>query len=448
MLLELLNRPEGKTIEFKENTSSHLNIIKTVIAFANTAGGKLIIGVEDETKKVLGINRVLLEEERLSNVISDSIEPLLIPDIDIISHDDKELIIINVPYLAGPYYLKKSGLEKGVYIRLGSSNRLADIETISNLQRFAKNVSFDEMPCIGAKIDVLDQKYITKILLSAYKKIDKVHYKSIGLIASQNNKLFPSYGGILLFAKNRINWLPDSIIRCVCFSGTERTRIIDQKNIESPLIDAVEEVLAFVGRHTNLSSDMSSNARRTDVSQFPPIALREAVINAIVHADYTMKGSSIQIAIFSNRIEITNPGSLPFGQTMETALTGISRMRNRLIGRIFREIKLIEQLGTGLLRIINAYNNCLANSPIIEEIDCHFRVTLFEIPLQDEPKHLWEKQLLSVLSGGKKLSTKEIAVLWKVSSRAARARLKNMLDRNMIKRNAKSQNDPNAKYYS
>src|SRR3990167_2113225 len=107
MLDKLLSQCEGKTLEFKENTSSPLKIIKTVVAFANTAGGTIVIGVEDKTKKVIGVNHVLLEEERISNLIYDSISPVLMPDIDIISCLGKELILIHVPHLPGPFYWKK-----------------------------------------------------------------------------------------------------------------------------------------------------------------------------------------------------------------------------------------------------------------------------------------------------------------------------------------------------
>src|SRR3990167_9187819 len=103
--------------------------------------------------------------------------------------------------------------------------------------------------------------------------------------------------------------------------------------------------------------------KREDVPQFPEEAVREAVINAIVHADYSVSGSSIQVAIFSDRIEITNPGGLPFGQTLELALSGFSRMRNRMMGRIFRELNLIEKLGSGLLRITEAYKKLRALKP-------------------------------------------------------------------------------------
>lgn len=442
---DLLIAHEGKNLEFKENAKSPLNIIKTVIAFANTSGGIIVIGVKDKNREPIGVENILQEEERLANIISDSIEPLLIPDIEIVNHKNKELLVINVPYLVGPYYYKTAGLEKGIFIRLGSTNRIADKETISYLHRLAKQISFDEMPCVGASLNELDDDLILEILHPYYKNIAKNHYKSIGLVAEHQNKFFPTYGGILLFGKNRFKWFPDSIIRCVCFGGTTREKIIDQKDITNNLIQAIEECIKFIYRHSNLRAIIKTS-RREDIAQFPTEAVREIAINSIVHADYAMKGSEIQIAVFADRIEFTNPGGLPFGQTIESALSGVSRMRNRVIGKIFRELKLIERLGSGLPRVIEIYRKQTSKMPIIEEINTHFRVTLFEVTVHEKTKAEWETKLIESLSKGESLSTKQIAVLWNVTDRTARTRLKSMVENGWIKRQAKSINDPNAIY--
>src|SRR5689334_13405642 len=133
MVEEILKGNEGKILEFKENLRSLPGIIKTIIAFANTAGGIIVIGIEDKTKKIIGVENPLAEEERLASVINDSIAPLLMPDIEIQAYGTKELIIINVPHVIGPCYLKTAGIEKGTYIRLGSTNRIVDEETLQAL---------------------------------------------------------------------------------------------------------------------------------------------------------------------------------------------------------------------------------------------------------------------------------------------------------------------------
>ena len=130
MIEQLLAENEGKTIEFKETTRSLGGIMKTVIAFANSAGGIIVIGVKDKTKELVGLPRILSEEERLANAITDSIHPLLTPDIEIQSIRSKELLIIRVSHGIGPYYLKAEGSERGVYVRFWSTNRSVHAEML------------------------------------------------------------------------------------------------------------------------------------------------------------------------------------------------------------------------------------------------------------------------------------------------------------------------------
>lgn len=156
MIEELLSQNEGKSLEFNENAANTMKILKTVVAFANTAGGILVIGVRDRTKEIIGIKKVLDEEERISNHIYDMVSPMLLPDIDIVSYSGKELMLITIPHLPGPYHLKEARIDKGTYVRLGFSNRPADPETLANLQRFAKRISFDELPCNKAEAKELD----------------------------------------------------------------------------------------------------------------------------------------------------------------------------------------------------------------------------------------------------------------------------------------------------
>ncbi|OGT48825.1 MAG: hypothetical protein A3E82_08430 [Gammaproteobacteria bacterium RIFCSPHIGHO2_12_FULL_38_11] len=443
MLELLLVQNENKALEFKENAKSLMPIIKTVIAFANTAGGNIVIGVQDKKNKVIGVENPLQDEERLASAIVDSIEPLVIPDIQIITFRNRELLIIQVPHLAGPVYLKSSGLERGTYIRVGSTNRAADSETILSLKMLAKNISFDELPCIKASINDLDSKEISTYLSPVFGEITKKQYESLGLITRQHAQQRPTNAGILLFCPDRFRWFPDTAIACVCFADETHEEIIDQQVIHSSLLVAHEVVFAFIRRNTKMRAEIQAGARK-DISQYPEKAIREAFINAVVHADYALKGSRIQVSIFSDRIEITNPGSLPYGQTMALALSGVSRMRNRVLGRLFRELKLIEQLGTGLKRILAVYEKIRAKSPLFQEIDTHFRVTLYTADSSTVELTPWEKQLTEKLNHETELSTTEIAKLWKVTTRTARTRLKKMLEMNLINRIATSAKDPQA----
>jgi ATP-dependent DNA helicase RecG len=445
MLETLISQNEGKTLEFKENTKSLASIIKAVVAFANTSGGNIVIGVEDKDKKIVGVENPLLEEERLASAIADSVEPLIIPDIQIMSIRTKELLIIQVPHMAGPFYLKSVGIERGTYVRLGSTNRVADSETILSLQMLSKNILFDELPCLGARADDLDHEIIATWMAPKFTKFAKKNYESLGIVTGRNNKSVPTNGAVLLFAKNRFKWFPDSTILCVCFANETHEDIIDQQEIKLPLIKAHEEVLAFIKRNTRVAAKIHDGVRE-DIPQYPAKAVREALINSIVHADYSIKGATIQVAIFADRIEITNPGALTYGQTMELALSGISRMRNRMMGRIFREVSLIEKLGTGLKRIISVYDRIKAKPPMFQELNTHFRVTLYTTDLINTKIEDWQQILLSELSTRKELSPTEISKIWGVSTRTVRTRLNKMVESGGIIRVATAVKDPHAKF--
>ena len=145
MIEQLLAENEGKTIEFKETARSLGGIMKTFVAFANSAGGTIIVGIKDKTKEIVGLPNILSEEERLANAITDSILPLLTPDIEVQSIRGKELLVIRVAHSVGPYYLKAEGPERGVYVRFGSTNRAVDVEMLDSLRLLAKKVSYDEL---------------------------------------------------------------------------------------------------------------------------------------------------------------------------------------------------------------------------------------------------------------------------------------------------------------
>lgn len=442
---EILKGHEGKTLEFKESLQSLSGIVKTIIAFANTAGGIIVIGVEDKNKKIIGVSNPLAEEERLASVINDSITPLLMPDIEIRTYHNKELIVINVPHVTGPCYLKSVGMEKGTYVRLGSTNRVADSDTLQALKNFSRNVVFDELAYVQGKTSDLDWDYIKKLFQQVHKKITINNAQSIGLITQQGTKEYPSYGGIILFGRKRLALFPEAMIRCARFLGDDKTNLLDHANIEVYLPLALDEAIKFIQRNTRLGSEIKE-LRRKDIPQYPPIALREAIVNAIVHADYSIKGVYISIAIFDDRIEITNPGGLPFGFTMEKALAGYSRIRNRVIAKVFYHMKWIEQWGSGLHRIMKECEQHGLQEPKFEELNNQFRVTLYGKKKSKVVLESWQKELIAYLKKKEKISTKQAAQLWKVTVRTARTRLIKLIDAGIIKKTGTSLKDPYGSY--
>jgi predicted HTH transcriptional regulator len=258
---------------------------------------------------------------------------------------------------------------------------------------------------------------------------------------------FPSRGAVLLFGKERRSIFPDAIIRCARFRGLTTAHFIDQMEIDEYLPRAVESAVVFIERHTMHSAEIG-HIRRRDVHEYPPPAIREAVINAVVHADYSIGGMNIKVAVFDDRIEITSPGMLPFGLTLEAAISGVSKLRNRVIGRVLRELGLIEQWGSGIGRMIAACSESGLQQPRFEEIGNSFKVTLFNrhvsAPSKGEPK--WQVQLEQYLLEHNEISTVNAARIWDVSDRAARTRLRKLVSKGFLAEIGTGPKDPKKVY--
>lgn len=236
---------------------------------------------------------------------------------------------------------------------------------------------FDESPCPHASVSDINWEKAQEIIHRVDKNSEftKLKAQNLGILISQNSTCV-SYGGMLLFGKNRSQFVPDAVIRCIAFSGTERVHSIDHRVIDTYLPDAIEEAVHFIRRNTSVTSTLRG-LRRIDSPQFPPDAVREALVNAVLHADYAIKGASINIAVFQDRLEITNPGALPYGINLADALAGVSRIRNRVIARTFYLLELIEQWGSGFKKIIDACAQAGHPKPQFQEIGANFRVTLY-----------------------------------------------------------------------
>ncbi len=375
-IAELLSRPEGKTLEFKRDLSSPRNILKTLVAFANTAGGRLLIGVEDGSRELLSIENPLDEEERLCSLIADNIEPRLVPNVELIAFGDKTLLGVEVyPSGSRPHWLKKEGPDNGVYVRLGSSNRKADSDLIQELRRSAMGITFDEQSLPDRKVEDLDFEAAV-VCFERKRKLVEKDLESLRLVTKHQGHLVPTVGGMLLFGKDREMIFPDAWIQCGRFIGTDKADIFDHIEIHEHLPVAVERVMEFLKKHAMRGADFSE-LRRKDVWSIPLTILREAVVNAVVHADYSQKGAPIRISFFDDRIEIENPGILLPGLTVEDMLQGVSKLRNRVIARVFRELDLIEQWGSGVSRMFKEAEVLGLPEPEIVEVGMRVRFIVY-----------------------------------------------------------------------
>lgn len=417
---KILTLPEGKTVEFKRDLSSLKPILKTLVAFANTAGGTLVIGKEDDGT-IVGVDDVFEAEERLANTISDNICPTLMPEIEVISHESKSLLAVSVAHWRGPFYLKAKGPEQGVYIRLGSTNRVASPELLAELKRSMSNLSFDQMACPDVAANGLDEKRMEKAFSSVGKKLTEADLITLGILVPHSGQLVCSNGGLILFGQDHLRqrYFPNTTVRCARFRGIDKVDFIDQYDVEGSVLDAMEEVPNFIKRNTRLAAKIEG-AQRENIPEYSPIALREVLTNALAHADYSINGMNPRVAIYSDRLEIESPGMLPFGYTLEDFIAGISHVRNKVIARVFRELQLMEEWGTGYKRVVNACQKGGYAIPDWSEIGTTVRVTFQPNPAtqeeperkkQAEPEELLPRQqeILDIFrQQGKMLSAKEI----------------------------------------
>jgi len=347
---------------------------KTLVAFANTAGGTLIIGRGDGGE-IIGVDDVLADEERLTNLIADSIAPAMMPDIESVTIDEKNLLLVRVTHWAGPFYLKEKGPINGVYVRLGSTNRLADEATRQELERIHSHSSFDQLPCSGTSPDDLDRLAIRRWFAGKDHIVDAAAQESLGLLVRHGRGCVPSNGGLILFGneETRRRCFPDARVSCARFLSSDKTEVLDRQDIPS-LLDAVVDVPRFITRNTRLASKIESMQRR-DVSEYPVIAIREVLVNALAHADYSRRGMRIMISVFSDRLEIQSQGTLPFGMTLDDFKSGVSHVRNIVVSRVLHELGLMEQWGSGYQRVLSACSKAGYPEPEWQELSNCVRVT-------------------------------------------------------------------------
>ena len=445
-ITDLKTRPEGKTLEFKRDVSSAAPILRTLCAFANTAGGVLLVGIDDRTGAVRGVGEPLDVEERLANIVADGISPRLLPEIEVLPWRDTHVIAVRVHLgPSRPYHLTSAGPAGGTYVRLGSSNRLADAALVAELARTARGESFDETPDLGAGAASLDVAAVERAF-TGIRRVRTGDLKTLRLVVSAGGRDVPTVAGTLLFGTDRLDRFPDAWLQLGRFRGDTKSSILDSADARSYLVDAIDDALAFVSRNTALGYEIAG-ARRLEVPEYPPVAVREAIVNAVVHADYAQTGAPIRVAVFDDRIEVENPGMLVPGLTIADVMGGVSKLRNRAIGRVFRELGLIEQWGSGIQRMTEACRSAGLRDPLLQEIGTRFRVTLFSGRHESPTLDPVDAAALDALRSAGGMSTSEIAAAIGRTPRATRTRLLGLVERGLVVEIGSGPNDPQRRYH-
>jgi predicted HTH transcriptional regulator len=401
---------------------------------------------EDRTGHVRGVAEALDLEERIASLASDSITPRLVPEIEILPWRRTQVIAIRVhPSPGRPHYLDREGAEKGTYVRVGSTNRRADAELIQELRRVARGEGFDEQPMPDLDSEALDFRAASESF-APVRKLTKRDLDTLRLITDHQGRRVPTVGGVLLFGRDRERHFPDAWIQAGRFGGNDKSRILDGAEIRTPPVNAIEAAIAFVERHTLRGAEIG-RVRRRERWNLPPAAVREAMINAVAHADYAQRGAPIRVSIFDDRLEIENPGLLPFGLTVEDLEHGISKLRNRVIGRVLHALGLIEQWGSGVQRMFAACRENGLADPRFEEIATRFRVTIFSERITRPSLEETDQAILDVLSDGVGRLTSEIAAVIGLTPRATRTRLARLVDSGLLREVGTGPQDPKRRYF-
>lgn len=446
-LLQALRRPEGKTLEFKRDLSSPDGVLRSIIAFANTAGGTVLIGIEDGTRNVRGNADPLAVEERLTNLISDCIAPRLLPDIEILAYRKTHVVAVQIfPSPTRPHYVKGVGLSDGTFVRVGSSNRRADTSLIAEMQRFALGEAYDERAIPGLDSEAIDFRAASESF-APVRQLAKRDLETLRLVTDYHGRKVATVGGIVLFGKDRLSHFPDAWIQVGRFRGTNRTSIIDRAELRMPLIPAIGETIGFIEKHSARGATIG-RLRRMDNWSLPPAAVREAVINAVAHADYAQQGGPIRVALFDDRLEVESPGLLPFGLTVSDLPLGVSKLRNRVVGRVLNEIGLAEQWGSGIQRMISACEDSGLAAPEFLEIGFRFRVTLHTARSGVTSLDEIDEHILVMLAVPDGLATRDVAKGIGLTPRATRTRLVALVDRGLVREIGTGPQDPKRRYYS
>jgi len=435
--IQQIKQGESKTLEFKEKLPSNESIAKTVIAFSNTAGGKLVIVISDDLK-IIGIddNNLFEIKDKIASIVYDSCYPNILPEIYTLTIQDKLLLVIEV--FRGnliPYYLKKEKRENGTYLRLGATNRKAGIENIIELERQRNNISYDEEINYSIDFNKLDLSPIYNEFKKQDKHLDINKLKNLKLIKEESSKIYAT--NALLIA---LGYYEHCEVKCARFKGTTMEIFIDKKEYKLDIFSTLQKTLAFIQNHINLRGEIKG-LYRVDSYEIPTEALREAIINALIHRDYTNFGKDIKVGIYDDIVNIVSPGGLPHNITLEDVNNGRSETRNKILANLFKELELIEKWGTGINRIKRLCIKKGLREPIFDEKNDFIDIEFFrenkkttQETTQEIKKGSTKEKIVQYIIENKYITRDELASKIGVSTNAIKQHLANLKKENKIKR--------------
>ena len=284
-----------------------------------------------------------------------------------------------------PYYIKADGLENGVYIRVSGTTRPADRDMSRELYYECDARSFDSV--IRRDIEVTDEDIKTlceqmkevaiansksNLQRSAVKDVTKNVLLSWGILKKdENEKIYPTNAYVYLTGQGGLR----SMIQCAVFKGTTRSVFLDRRNYEGPLWEQVDEAVRFVLRNIRMGCRLEG-VYRQDIYELPPDSIRELIVNAVMNCSY-IQASNIQVAIYDDRLEITSPGGLLPGVTIDLMKEGFSKIRNRSLANAFAYMNLVEAWGSGIPKLMQAMKEYGLREPEFIDMEVAFRINLY-----------------------------------------------------------------------
>lgn len=410
---------ESEVVELKEIYTPDLK--KEIISFANTNGGTILIGVQDNGN-IIGIDNADFVIQQIANSIRDSIRPdiTMFTNIELLKYEDKTYIKLTVEQgTKRPYYLSDKGLKpSGVYVRSGTTSAPASEDAIRMMIKATDGDTFETNRSL---IQELTFNSLSKEMEKRNFEFTEVQMKNLGILSSDS--IFTNMG---LLVSDQCK----HSIKFAVFQGTDKLIFKDRKEFTGSLFEQLADAYKTIDFYNGTMASFH-DLLRSDERDYPEDAVREALLNAIVHRDYSFSGSTL-INLYANRLEIISLGGLVSGLSLKAAMLGASQPRNEKLANLFYRMKLIEAYGTGLSKIISCYKG-LPAQPKFESVEGAFQVVLPNIHAQ-ALSGINEKYLpiIKLFENKKEITRADAEVALGSGTTYAVTMMKEMLDKNLI----------------
>ncbi len=354
-LIDIIRAGENSRVEFKQDTIHQESLLQEIVAFANTEGGIIIFGIQDNTFHIIGLTKKQTDDidKKIANITNDLIRPFLQIITDTTLIDNKLLLIITIPKGSNKPYNTKGA----IYIRQGTTKRLlSDKDEILRFYQSSGNLYADEMIVENTSIKDVDLNKIKDYLAAQKKKvrnIDELMLVNLGVL--KNGKL--SLGGLLFFGNNPQQYKPVFLIKAVSFFGNSigGKDYRESLNILGTIPEMFDAGVRFFKNNLK-HTQQDQNVNLPGILEIAQVAIEELLQNALVHRDY-LRNSPIRLLIFDNRIEIISPGKLPNNLTVENIKLGNAVARNNLLVSYCSKIMIYSGLGSGITRSLEEQPN-------------------------------------------------------------------------------------------